>query len=87
MERLERRLRRLIAKSLGVGETHIDLSTRIMEDLGADSLEMVGLLTAIEKRFGIQVPDNVAERVLTVRDLLEYVSRRRPTIWQWVLNR
>jgi acyl carrier protein len=76
MERLERQLSRLIAEILDVGDAEIKLSMRIMEDLGADSLETVELLTAIEEHFGIEVPDDIIERVLTVQDLLDYVSRR-----------
>ena len=75
-ERPERRLRRLIGETLGIGAERIGLSTRIMEDLGADSLEVVELLTAVEMKFGIEVPDSVIERVLTVQDLLHYASRR-----------
>lgn len=87
MERLEQQLRRLIAEVLNVGDAQIKLSTRIMEDLGADSLETVELLTAIEEHFGIEVPDSVIERVLTVQDLLDYVSSRPSSIWRRLLKR
>ena len=86
MERLERQLRRLIADILDVGDAQIKPSTRIMEDLGADSLETVELLTAIEGQFGIEVPDGVIERVLTVQDLLDYVSRTPSITWLRILN-
>ncbi len=54
----------------------ISLESRLIEDLGGDSLDMLELIMSLEERFGIEVPDEDAEYIKTVRDVLEYVKKR-----------
>jgi acyl carrier protein len=65
----------IIAKQLGIGEETINDKTNIMDDLGADSLDIVEMLMAIEENFGVTVPDDVIPGLKTVGDILEYVEK------------
>ena len=64
----------LIADSLGVTEEEIVPKASFIEDLGADSLDIVELVMAIEKRFDIEIPDEDAERIATVQDAIDYIN-------------
>ena len=67
-------VRSLIAESLGVNEDEIVPSASFIEDLGADSLDIVELVMAIEKTFDIEIPDEDAERIGTVQDAIDYIN-------------
>lgn len=67
-------LKRIISKQLGIDENEIDKDTRIMDDLGADSLDIVEMLMAIEEECGITVPDEVVTTLETVGDVLNYLE-------------
>jgi acyl carrier protein len=67
-------VRTLIADSLGVSEDEILPKASFIEDLGADSLDIVELVMAIEKRFDIEIPDEDAERIATVQDAIDYIN-------------
>lgn len=67
-------VRALIAESLGVNEDEIVPSASFIEDLGADSLDIVELVMAIEKTFDIEIPDEDAERIGTVQDAIDYIN-------------
>lgn len=54
----------------------ISLESRLVEDLGGDSLDMLELIMSLEERFGIEVPDEDAEHIKTVRDVVDYVKKR-----------
>jgi len=64
----------IIAKQLGSDADTITEGTNIMEDLGADSLDVVEMLMAIEENFGVTVPDEEIPNLKTVRDIVEYVE-------------
>ena len=65
----------IIARQLQIGEDMIDENTDILEDLGADSLDVVEMLTVIEETFGLNIPDDDIDELRTVRDICEYVER------------
>ena len=72
----EARLRKIIADQLGVPEEDVVPEASFIEDLNADSLEMVDLIISLEEEFGIQVSDEDAEKIKTVRDAIDYLNDR-----------
>lgn len=75
-ENAEERLRKIIAEQLGVGEEEVVPEASFIDDLNADSLEMVDLIISLEEEFGIQVSDEDAEKIKTVRDAIDYLNDR-----------
>lgn len=69
----EVRLRKIIADQLGVSEDEVVPEASFIDDLNADSLEMVDLIISLEEEFGIQVSDEDAEKIKTVKDALDYL--------------
>ena len=63
----------LIADSLGVSNDEIEPAASFIEDLGADSLDIVERVMAIEKEFNIEIPDEDAEKISTVQDAIDYI--------------
>jgi acyl carrier protein len=68
------RVKDLIAESLGVNKEEIVPGASFIEDLGADSLDIVELVMAIEKEFDIEISDDDAEKITTVQDAIDYIS-------------
>jgi acyl carrier protein len=73
-EEIISKVKALIAESLGVTEDEIVPSASFIEDLGADSLDIVELVMAIEKEFDIEIPDDDAEKIGTVQDAIDYIN-------------
>jgi len=69
-----RRIKLLIAENLGVKDDEIRLESSFIDDLGADSLDIVELVMAIEKEFDIEIPDEDAEKISTVQDAITYIE-------------
>lgn len=67
---------KIIVEQLGVKEEEVKSDARFVEDLGADSLDTVELVMALEEEFGIEIPDEDAERAKTVKDVIEYISKK-----------
>ena len=70
----QERLLEIIAKQLGVDEDNVTPDASFMEDLGADSLDTVELVMALEEEFEIEIPDSDAEKIQTVQDALNYLD-------------
>ena len=70
----QERLIEIIAKQLGVDEGNVTPDASFMEDLGADSLDTVELVMALEEEFDIEIPDSDAEKITTVQDALNYLD-------------
>ncbi|MYC76065.1 acyl carrier protein [Candidatus Poribacteria bacterium] len=70
----QERLIEIIAKQLGVEEENVTPDASFMEDLGADSLDTVELVMALEEEFDIEIPDSDAEKIQTVQDALSYLD-------------
>ena len=73
---IEQKVKNIIADQLGVGEEEIKPTSSFIEDLGADSLDIVELVMAIEEEFGLEIPDEDAERMQNIGDVISYVEER-----------
>lgn len=67
----------VIVEQLGVDEDTIKLDTSFIDDLGADSLDIVELIMALEEEFDMQIPDGEAEKISTVNDVVEYIKNNQ----------
>ena len=76
MENIEQRVKKIIAEQLGVEEDEVTSEASFVEDLGADSLDTVELVMALEEEFGIEIPDEDAEKILTVGKALDYIKEK-----------
>ena len=74
------RVRRVVAKTLDVGEDEITLKTSLTGDLGADSLDMVQVVMALEEEFGQDVPDDDSISLTTVQQIVDYVEMPAPAL-------
>ncbi|NLD18923.1 MAG: acyl carrier protein [Clostridiales bacterium] len=70
------KIKGIIAEQLGIKEDIIEMETHLMKDLEADSLDAVEIIMAIEEEFGIEVPDEDAEKFQTVSDIVSYVVEK-----------
>ncbi|HHV08430.1 MAG TPA: acyl carrier protein [Firmicutes bacterium] len=68
------RIKEMIVDQLGVDEDAVTMEASFVEDLGADSLDIVELVMALEDDFGIEIPDEDAEKIATVGDAVEYIK-------------
>jgi acyl carrier protein len=68
------RVKRIIIDQLGVNEDQVTLDASFIDDLGADSLDTVELVMAFEEEFGIEIPDEDAEKILTIGDAVNYIE-------------
>ena len=73
----ERRIHEIIAEQLGIGEDEITESATFVDDLGADSLDIVELIMALEEEFNTEIPDEDAERMKKVGDLVAYLAAKK----------
>ncbi|MBI4237109.1 MAG: acyl carrier protein [Deltaproteobacteria bacterium] len=76
---VERRVREIVAEQLGIAEDEILPSSSFQEDLGADSLDIVELVMAMEEEFGIEISEGDAEGIETVQELIEDIATRLET--------
>jgi acyl carrier protein len=76
MATVEERVKKIIAEQLGVEEDEVTPEASFVEDLGADSLDTVELVMALEEEFEIEIPDEDAEKILTVGKALEYIKEK-----------
>src|SRR6266550_2670290 len=76
MASVEERVKQIIVEQLGVDEAEVTPTASFVDDLGADSLDQVELVMAFEEAFGIEVPDEDAEKMTTVKDAVEYIEKQ-----------
>jgi acyl carrier protein len=69
----EDRLKKIIAKELSVGEEEVTPDASFIDDLNADSLDLVELIMALEEEFGVKISDEEADRIKTVKDAMDYL--------------
>ena len=75
MDNIEQRVRKIVAEQLGVNEADIKNESSFVDDLGADSLDTVELVMAFEENFDIEVPDEEAEKLQSVADVVAYIEK------------
>lgn len=80
------RVKEVISQQLGVDVAGINVEHHLVDDLKADSLDTVELVMAIENEFGIEIPDEEAEKLLTVQEIIEKVLAEKPEL-AWILKR
>lgn len=73
-EEILEKVKGIIIEQLGVADTAVTMEASFIDDLGADSLDIVELVMAIEEEFDIEIPDNDAEKVVTVGDVVDYIK-------------
>ncbi len=73
----EAKVKNIIADQLGVGEDEIKPESSFIEDLGADSLDIVELVMAMEEEFEVEIPDEEAENIKTVGDAINYINTHK----------
>ena len=77
MSDIEEKVKNLIMEQLGVSADQITSEAFFVDDLGADSLDQVELVMAFEEEFDIEIPDEDAEKITTVREAVEYIEARQ----------
>lgn len=73
-EEILEKIKAIIVEQLGVTDTSVTMEASFIDDLGADSLDIVELVMAIEEEFDIEIPDSDAEKVVTVGDVVDYIK-------------
>ena len=71
---VQERVKSIIVEQLGVDEEEVTLDASFTDDLGADSLDIVELVMAFEEEFGIEIPDEEAEKISNVREAVDYIQ-------------
>ncbi len=74
---LEQTIRTLVAQQLDVDAAQVTMEARFLDDLGADSLDLVELVMSIEEEFDVEIPDEEAEKIVTVGDAVAYVKKKK----------
>jgi acyl carrier protein len=74
MENIEQRVKKIVAEQLGVNESEIKNESSFVDDLGADSLDTVELVMALEEEFECEIPDEEAEKITTVQQAVDYIN-------------
>jgi acyl carrier protein len=74
---VEQKVKQIIVEQLGVDEGAVDATASFVDDLGADSLDIVELVMAFEEAFEIDIPDEDAEKIVTVKDAIDYIEAKK----------
>jgi len=77
MSNTEEEVKSIIIDHLGIEESKVTLDSKFIDDLGADSLDTVELVMAFEEKFSIEIPDDAAETILTVRNAVDYIDSKK----------
>ena len=78
MENVEQRIKKIVAEQLGVNEAEVKSESSFVDDLGADSLDTVELVMALEEEFECEIPDEQAEKINTVQQAIHYINSNNP---------
>ncbi len=74
MSSVEERVKKIVVEQLGVKEEEVSNESSFVDDLGADSLDTVELVMALEEEFGCEIPDEEAEKITTVQQAIDYIN-------------
>ncbi|MDW3094469.1 MAG: acyl carrier protein [Gammaproteobacteria bacterium] len=77
MSNIEERVKQIVVEQLGVSEEEVKESASFVDDLGADSLDTVELVMALEEEFECEIPDEEAEKITTVKQAIDYVNANK----------
>jgi acyl carrier protein len=75
LKEITEKVKQIISEQLGVEEAEVTPSASFVDDLGADSLDTVELVMALEENFDIEIPDDAAEKIRTVQDAIDYIDK------------
>ena len=75
MSDIAERVKKIVVEHLGVDASKVTDSSSFIDDLNADSLDTVDLVMALEEEFSVEIPDDAAEKILTVQDAIDYISK------------
>ena len=73
-EEIFEKVKTVIVEQLGIDEASVRMDSSFLDDLGADSLDIVEFIMALEEEFGIEITDEDVEKIVTVKDVVEYIS-------------
>ncbi|MFZ4762184.1 MAG: acyl carrier protein [Alphaproteobacteria bacterium] len=76
MSDIAEKIKKIVVEHLGVDETKVTENASFIDDLGADSLDTVELVMAFEEEFGVEIPDEAAEKILTIKDAVSYLDAK-----------
>ncbi len=76
-EEVFEKVKEIIVEQLGVAESSVTTEASFIDDLGADSLDIVELIMALEEEFDMEIPDSDAEKIVTVNDVVEYIKNNQ----------
>lgn len=77
MSTIDERVKKIIIEQLGVKEEEVVSEASFVDDLGADSLDTVELVMALEEEFGVEIPDEEAEKIRTVKEAFDYIDQHQ----------
>ena len=77
MSDTEEQVKKIVVDHLGIDESKVNGESKFIDDLGADSLDTVELVMAFEEKFGIEIPDDAAETILTVQNAIDYIDTKK----------
>ena len=77
MSDIAERVKKIVVEHLGVDESKVTENASFIDDLGADSLDIVELVMAFEEEFGVEIPDDAAEKIATVGDATKYIEEHK----------
>ena len=77
MSEIETEVKQIVVEHLGIDESKVTPEAKFIDDLGADSLDTVELVMAFEEKFSIEIPDDAAETILTVKDAIDFIQNNK----------
>jgi acyl carrier protein len=79
MSEIADKVKKIVVEHLGVEEAKVTPEASFIDDLGADSLDTVELVMAFEEAFGVEIPEDAAEKISTVKDAIDYIEKQKAT--------
>ena len=73
----EEQVKKIVIDHLGIDESKVSNDSKFIDDLGADSLDTVELVMAFEEKFGIEIPDDAAETIVTIQNAIDYIESKK----------
>ena len=74
MSEVETQVKQIVVDHLGIDDSKVTPESKFIDDLGADSLDTVELVMAFEEEFGCEIPDDAAEKILTIKDAISFIE-------------